>query len=334
VRSALLLLAACRVEVGPADQEKVACESSSRAGEVWIYTSMYQGVIDEMDPALRADLPGVVPRWYQAGSEKVTQRFEAESSAGASPACLLMTSDPFWYAELARTGRLRPHLAPNVLALDRGMVDPEGRWAASRVSLMVMGVNPSVTSPPTSFADLADPRFRGELSMPDPLGSGTGLPWLAFETAHGWDGVDALRENGLVAAGGNSAVQARIETGERPVGVLLLENVLAARRKGSPIQAIFPTDGAIAVPGPIAIPASCPNPSAAEAVYDWILGERGQEIIARGDMYPALPSVAPPAGAPQLTDIAVQPWSIDFVAATVAAQEELKRRWGSSGVRQ
>ncbi len=124
-------------------------------------------------------------------------------------------------------------------------------------------------------------------------------------------------------------MQARIETGERPVGILLLENILAARRKGSPIEAVFPSDGAVAVPGPVAIPAGCPNPRAAEAVVDWLLAEEAQTLIARGDMYPVLPGVPPPPGAPPLDTIAVRPWTAEILADTVKRQAEIKSRWAS-----
>ena len=51
---------------------------------------------------------------------------------------------------------------------------------------------------------------------------------------------------------GNVSVITRIETRERPVGVVLLENILKAQAKGSPVKAIYPTDGGIPVPSPIA----------------------------------------------------------------------------------
>jgi hypothetical protein len=40
-----------------------------------------------------------------------------------------MTSDPSWYARLEQQGRLQPHLAPNVLTIDRALVDDDATWA-------------------------------------------------------------------------------------------------------------------------------------------------------------------------------------------------------------
>jgi iron(III) transport system substrate-binding protein len=326
------LLVGCRVEVGAPEAPTREDAGGEPTGEVWIYTSMYQSVIDQVDPLIRAKHPGLDPKWFQAGSEKVAQRLEAEWSAGGSKACLLMTSDPFWYVELAEEGRLAPYLAPTVLQVDRDLVDPDGLWVNSRTSLMVLAVNGELVPEadrPRAFADLADPRFRDRFSTSDPLASGTMFTTLAFWVADGWGFAEALKKNGLVAAGGNSAVLSRIETGERPVGVVLLENVLAAQRKGSPVVPIYPEDGAIVVPGPIALTSACPNPTAAKAVYDFLLGPEGQEAIAAGDMYAALPSAPPPKGAKPLSEIPTRPWKQGFAERVVADKAALKERWSS-----
>lgn len=68
---------------------------------------MYAEVIDAMTPALARSLPDVHVQWFQAGSEKVGQRWEAEEEAGGSRACLLATSDPAWYVDLSQRDKLR-----------------------------------------------------------------------------------------------------------------------------------------------------------------------------------------------------------------------------------
>lgn len=321
----------CRVEFGAPATAPATDADGAPAGEVWIYTSMYQSVIDAIDPQLRARYPGLEPKWFQAGSEKVAQRYETEIAAGGSPACLLLTSDPFWYVELEQHGRLRPYFAPTVLRVDRALVDRDGTWVTARVSLMVLAANASLVPEderPRAFADLGEPRFRDRFSVSDPLASGTMFTTLAFLLDDGgWERLSAWRDNGMVAAGGNSAVLSRVESGERPIGVVLLENLLAARRKGSPAVPIFPSDGAVLVPGPIAMTSACPNPAGAAAIYDFILSEEGQRAIAAGDMYPALPSVPPPEGAPPLHDIAVRPWPEGFVERTVADKAAIKEAW-------
>ncbi len=328
--AALLLLVACRVELG-APAGPIAHDPAAAAqGEVWVYTSMYQSVLDVLEPKIEAALPGVDVRFYQAGSEKVAQRAEAEWAAGGTKACLLMTSDPFWYADLNARGHLAPHLAPNVLHLDRSLVDRDGMWATARLSLVVLATTTDLPASerPASFAALAEPRFADRITMGDPLASGTMLSALAFWIEDGgWERVEALRGNGLIASGGNSSVLTRLETREREVGVLLLENLLVAQRKGSPTVTVFPTDGAITVPGPIALTTDCRNPTAARAVYDFVLSPEGQAVIVGGDMYGVLPDTPPPKGAPPLADIPIRAWPDGFVEEVAATRGAIKERY-------
>ncbi len=339
--SALVTLAAltassCRVEVGAPQAE----QQSAGPVEIWVYTSMYQEVIDELSEMIARDLPDVTVQWYQAGSEKVAQRWEAEHAAGGSRACLIATSAPGWYLDLSERELLREYVSPRALELPRAWVTPT--WAAIRVSLMVLasadpeasaagaeasaaGAEGAAAGLPASFADLAQPAWRDRFSTGDPLSSGTNFATLsAWIERYGWAWLEDLQQNGWIAAGGNSAVMARMDSGERPVGVILLENLLA---KPGVARTILPADGAIPVLGPLAIPTDCPTPDAAEKLYDWLLGRAAQEAIVRGHMHSPLPDIAPPAGAPPLAEIELMELPADFISRMARQAEDRKQRF-------
>src|SRR5207253_1444548 len=117
--------------------------------------------------------------------------------------------------------------------------DTEHFWAVSRLPVMVIGYNTDIykeAEAPKSFADLVLPKFKNKIAMGSPLESGTTFTTVALLSEKlGWDYFSKLRANGALSAGGNSAVLSRIETKERPVGIILLENLLAARRKNPKI---------------------------------------------------------------------------------------------------
>lgn len=310
----LALLLSCSVEFGPPQR------AAGDVAEVWLYTSMYEEVLAELRPLWEAALPDIHIQTWQAGSEKVAQRFEAELAAGGSQACLLGTSDPAWYRELGRRGELIAHVPPAALRMNPRFVDPDGQWTAVRVSLMVLA-GPGGEAP-ASFRELADPTWKDRLSTPDPLASGTAFTtWTALDAAYGADWVTAARDNGLVAAGGNSSVLARMESGERPAGAILLENLLL--KPNTMIKPRFPTDGAVAIPGPLAIPKGCPWPHEAEQVYDWLFSPEAQEAIRAGGMHSPLPSVGPPDGAPPLAEIAL------FPEPAAVDADGFKARWAA-----
>ncbi|MDP2313161.1 MAG: extracellular solute-binding protein [Pseudomonadota bacterium] len=313
----LLLLSACRVEFGPAAE--IAPMNVGEKAEVWVYTSMYQHVLDAMDPIVAERLPGVTVRWFQSGSEKVAQRWEAEHEAGQSPACVVATSDPAWYVDLDTRGLLVPYVSPRAVTIDRAWVTPT--WSTVRLSFMVLGAPPA--GGPARFSDLAGPEWKDRFSSGDPLSSGTTFTTLAaLDATYGWDFVQQLYTNGWMAAGGNSAVIARMESGERPVGIVLHENLLA---KGLP--ATIPADGAVAVPGPVAIPTDCRAKDAAKQVIDWLYTDEAQALIVAGAMYSPFPELAPPTGGPPLAELPRFPTPPDFWTTTAAGAPALKERF-------
>lgn len=302
-----LLFSACRIESASAP----VARSAEGGGELWIYTSMYRPVIDALTPQLEAALPGVMLHWYQAGSEKVTAKLEAELAAGGTRCDVLITSDPFLYARFKEDGRWQRYVSPNGLRTPRAYVDLDGHFAAVRLSTMVL-VHRAGTPAPTSFKSLGEPQWRDEVAVGDPTTSGTAFTWaVSMERALGAEWFASLRANGARIAGGNAAVLQKVEGGEAKVGVLLLENALAAKGRGSPIEIAWPQDGAVVIPGYAGVLASSQNPRAAQRLIDALLSTEGQRVIAeKGDMHAVDPRVAAPRGTKSLDELvqAAAPW--------------------------
>ncbi|MDY7231470.1 ABC transporter substrate-binding protein [Hyalangium rubrum] len=315
---AVLLLASCRIETAaPSDASVSAARDSEPSGEVWVYTSMYRHVIDAFEPLLKEKLPKVHVQWYQAGSEKVASRLEAERAAGAVRADVLAVSDPFLYERLTREGAFLRYASPNGLRVPRSLLELDAHYTAARLATMVLVHRKGASAPPTSFADLASERWKGRAALGDPLTSGTAFTWAVFVQGKYGDGFfEQLRERGAFVAGGNAAVLQKVESGEADCGVLLLENALAAQARGSPIAFVWPEDGAVLIPGPVAIFKTTPNPVAAKALVDLLLSPEGQRIIVeKGDMHAVDPRLEGPRGEPGLETLLSrsQPWTPELV---------------------
>jgi iron(III) transport system substrate-binding protein len=331
----LAILVACRIEVGaPESAPKGTASSMGRpAGSVLVYTSMYRPVIDAVTPVLEAKLPEVKVEWLQGGSEKIATRLDAELAAGETPADILMTSDPFWYERLKAGAHLLPYASIRALSIPRPFVDKDGAFVTSRLSVMVLAYNERLVQAeeaPDSFEDLFSSRFTHQVTIPDPLGSGTTFSTLAFLVdAYGVDIIDRMKKAETIASGGNSSAFARLESGEQKVGFVLLENVLQGKRNGSPVRFKIPKEGAILIPGPIAILKRSKNPIAARAVYDLLLSDEIQALIVKGDLHSPFDGVAPPEGAPALESLlgGRYAWTPAFVARATARAEEVKRRF-------
>lgn len=320
----------CSIEVGPPRQER---STSGGPAEVLVYTSMYQSVIDAFGPHLARVLPDVKVSFYRAGSEKIALRLEAERKAGAPSADLLLVSDPFYYQRLAEQGALLPYVSPHALRHPRETLDLDGHFTTARVSTMALVYNPAALgqdAPPRTYTDLAEPRYRGRAAIPDPLMSGTSFVTVAFLVEkYGWGFFERLRRNAVADAGGNSAVLEKIERGEHAVGLVCWENVVQVRRKGSPVVAVEPADGAVTIPGHVAILRGSRRVDAARRVIDAMLSPEGQRLVVAGDMHSVDPRVGPPEGLPAFSDLLARGprWSPEFIVRTSRRAAEIKQAY-------
>lgn len=333
-----LALVSCKVQLGPLEgagggEGGGGGGGGLPRGEVWVYTSLYQPVIEELTPILAERYPELEVKWYRAGSEVVSRRLDSELRAGGTQADLLVTSDPFYYARLSREGLLRPYVTPAALPVPRAWMDPEGRWVACRVSTMVLAYHPEVLEEgalPRRFEELVQPAFKDKVAMGDPLASGTMFTTVAFlEARYGWGWFEALRRNGAVATGGNSAVMRRVEGKESAVGIVLLENVLMAQAQGSPVRYIVPEDGVVTIPGPVGILKGTDNLSGAEAVWGVLMGPEGQRAMVNNQMHAPAPSAPPPKGAPafEVLERSGFVWTPEFIGAVERSAGEKKTRY-------
>lgn len=331
----LLVVGGCRVEVGPPKTARTVVGAKPE-GEVMIYSSMYRHVIDELGPLLEKRLPKVKVEWLQGGSEKLATRLDAELAAGATRADLVMTSDPLWYERLEHEDQLTAYASIRSLTIPRSLVDPGGFYVTSRLSTMVIAYNHKKVpddDAPRTFAGLFEERWRGRVTIPDPLASGTSFTTLAFLVHHHGESIlGRIKAAETIASGGNSSTLTRLESGEHDVGYVLLENILAAQKRGSPIKWRIPDEGAVLIPGPIARLAKGPNPVAAQAVYDVLLSDEAQAAIVRGRMHSPFDDLDPPDGAPRLEQLLSSKyrWTDAFVDKTVNEAQALRERFAKT----
>ncbi len=318
-------LAGCRIEWVTAQTQGPSAATASPSGDVWVYTSMYRPVVDALEALIKQQLPEVQVHWYQAGSEKVLARLEAELLGGATQADIIATSDPFLYARFKSERRWLRYVSPNSQRIPRSLVDLDGEYTAIRVSTMVLAYRKGIPEVPTSFAELTNRRWEAEIALGDPLTSGTAFTWAVFmEKAYGVNYFEKLRQNGARIAGGNAAALQKLEGNEAKVAVLLLENALIAKAKGSQIEIQWPEDLAVLIPGFAGILKDSRHPRAAQAVIDVMLSQKGQAVMVAGDMHAADPRLAGPGG--QL--------GLDAVIAKAAQWDEaMQLRGNSDGTR-
>ena len=308
------LVAGCGGDTKPAAQPQAG--GAKVSGKLMIYTSIYPDIIEVVKPALKKAFPDLDVQWFQAGTETVITKISGEVAANKVQADLLMVADPSYYLALKDKNLLLKYDAPNRKDVTADK-DSEGYWTGVRISNMIIAYNtakvPAADAPKT-FKELADPKWQGKVAMPSPLLSGSA--YVAVGTLadkYGWEYFDALKKNGMKVEAGNSAIQNKLITGEYLAAMILEENILKIMDKGEPIKVVYPADGTIVIPSPIAIFNSSQNQEAAKAVLNWWLSKEGQEAIVKGWMHSVRDDVAPPKGAPALKTFLGSSMKADWV---------------------
>ena len=194
-----------------------------------------------------------------------------------------------------------------------GMFGPnakqDGWWYGASGALMYFAYNTQLVSPadaPKSWADLADPKWKGKLSMA-PVTTG-GTSWVQFDfmkkkmpPAY----LPALAAQDPKVFSGYAPVMQSVARGETAVGITDSLDVYPLRvGQGAPVQEVYPTEGVPFVNYPMMLMAAAPHPQAAELFGNWYLSKSAQTELARvRGVYSFRPDVPPAPGNPPLTGL-------------------------------
>ena len=168
--------------------------------------------------------------------------------------------------------------------------DPGNRWHASTTDPMVIIYNPKLVAPedaPKGWADLLNPKFKGRIAHADPTKSSSAfmaltiqLQTMGGDNETGWkymaDFVDNLDGKLL---GSSSGTFKGVSDGEYAVGITYEEAALKYLRAGADLKVVYPIEGTINFPGPIAIVKGCKNLESAKQFLDFIFSKDVQSLL-------------------------------------------------------
>jgi iron(III) transport system substrate-binding protein len=102
---------------------------------------------------------------------------------------------------------------------------------------------------PQSYADLIKPEYKGMIVMPNPSSSGTGFftvsAWLQLQgETEAWTYMDKLHENIALYTHSGSKPAKMAAAGEYPIGISFGYRGITEKKKGAPLEVVFPKEGA------------------------------------------------------------------------------------------
>ncbi len=300
--SGVLLAGLAIISVKPviAQDAKLIELAKKEGGRVVVYGSIENDTMDLIAAAFKKKTGLEVDYWRDAAN-KVTDRVTAESRAGKPQADVVLTTTSTMRL-IQKDGFLAKYDSPSAKAFPKTVTDPN-LGPAYRSTVIGVVYHTGIVKPseaPKSLEDLVKPQYKGKVVVPDPSQHTTTAQWLAslhkimgVEKAdkfiHDLAATKPLLVPSLTPAG------ERITTGETPIGIAFLKNVVFYGRNGVPLDYVrlgkFMGDGQS-----ITLAARSPHVSAGKAFIDYFLGEESLKIMAnigefvtRKGIYPPLP---------------------------------------------
>ena len=291
---------------------------------VLLYTSVPQELATQFADAFMKKRPDIIVEIYRAGSTEVGAKIAAEREVGGIRADLLWLADAPIYYDLRKRGELFGYISPEAKAIPAELKDPKGLFTAGRLINMIIAVNTEVIplkDAPKSWKEFPD--VGKKAVMGNPLYSGSNFVTVAaFVQKDGWGWFERARAKGVVIVRGNSDAATALAGKEFGIAMTLDYIVAGLIKKGAPLATVWPSDGAISVPSPIAIIKGTKNPNGSKAFVDYVLSKEGQEFLVKQEVIPVRGDVKPPAGQPSAKQIKFLPIPYEWAADNAPAIRE------------
>jgi iron(III) transport system substrate-binding protein len=280
---------------------KLVEAAKKEGGKVVVYGSLENDTMDLIASALKKKT-GLETEYWRAAANKVTDRVASESRSGKPLFDVVLTTDATMQF-IQRDGFLAKYDSPSARAFPKEVIDPN-LGPSYRKTLIGVVYHAGIIKPaeaPKSLEDLVKPQYKGKVVVPDPSQHTTTAQWMASlpkvmgskEKADKFirdlAATRPLLVESLTPAG------ERITTGETPIGLAFIKNVVFYGKKGIPLDYVrlgkFMGDGQS-----VALAAKPSHPNAGKVFIDFFLGEEGLrlmagigEFVTRKGIYPPVP---------------------------------------------
>lgn len=276
------------------------------SGSLDYYSANPQGLTDALVEAFE-EKTDVDVNVFAGTTGEVTAKIKAEEANPQADVVYLAS----WNAasKQDKTGALAEYTPENSDDINQKWTAPNKTFTGRDGSALALVTNTNVVDEvPQDWEELADPKYKDQVIMPDPRESGTAADLItAMVSKWGedktWELFDKLFDNGMIVQGANGPALDQVTSGSRGIVLGGVDySAYSAKSKGEPLEVVIPKSGTTVTPRPVMIFKSTDNKEAAQAFVDFMFSEEAQQISASKNMIPAAKNVEPKNG-PALQDI-------------------------------
>jgi len=169
--------------------------------------------------------------------------------------------------------------------------DKDGVWVGMMFAGTMITYNTNlVKTPPTSWADLWKPEWKGKLAIPDISGTSGQQFLMAAARINGgsvenidpgFEAIKRLKPNVQMMYTQPDQIIPLFERGDILVAVWYTDRTGAAAAKGVPVAAVYPKEGAIGIVPTVSIPKASQKADLARKYITVLLSPEGQVCFAQ-----------------------------------------------------
>lgn len=279
-----------------------------------MYVSFHEDTAKELADQFKAKT-GADVSFIRLPTGEALARITAEKDSPKADIWLGGTTDAHEKAKV--DGLTEAYKSPNAGMILPEYQDKDGYWYGTYLEVLSIGYNEKRfadefeskgVAAPLTLEDLLKPEFKGEIIMPDPRKSGTGLTFISsvlqsMGEEQGWAYLDALKGQVAQFTPSGFAPAQKTGAGEYLIAVNFVSDQMLVSQKGQTIHSTI-YDNAGWTLCPVSIIKSGADKDVAQAFIDYCLTKDAGEILVRTTNGVACnPDVAPPAGQQPLAEL-------------------------------
>ncbi|EJL81893.1 ABC-type Fe3+ transport system, periplasmic component [Pantoea sp. GM01] len=269
------------------------------AGKLVVYTSQAPEIAQQTMDAFKAAYPNVQVEWTRNGTTQLMNVLRTEMLSGQAKPDVLLIADAINLGALKNENQLYTYSDAPLSHINPSFYDQDKTFFGTKIIATVIAYNTQHAQPVDSWSALAVEANKGQIAVPSPLYSGAALYKLHTDIntpSIGWSFYKKLAALGVAPQGGNGPALKAVASGLDKYGIITDADVILAKKKGSPVDLVYPQEGVSYVTEPVAIMKSVHNLPAAKAFVNFLLSEPGQKLVVEQGNRPVDDRIAAPEG--------------------------------------
>lgn len=317
--------------------EQALYEAAKKDKELTWYTAHYNTeTAAALCQGFEKKYPGIACKYIRVTAQVAYQRLAQEQKAGVAQASVISSTDVGHYGKMKQDGWLQAYRPKNLVELAdafKPFNDPDDLYVATAAGLIVLTYNTSVVSAsdaPKKWSDLADPRWKGKVSIGHPGFSGYVGTWVVqMRKLFGWDYFTKLELNKPRIGRSINDTVTMLNAKESWVAAGPTATTLESRAKGNPLAIVYPEEGAVLMVSPSGILKNAPAPNAARLFIEYLLGREANVITVQHFQDPVNKFVKPLPGGKPLTEVkTIRPTYQELEKGIPEVKEQFRETFG------